>query len=331
MNKTEVLLREINQLTTVTYTFDYKPEISDDIQNKWQVILNVVADLLNVPAGLIMKITKKHMQVFLKSSNSENPYPLKGKDELGNGLYCETVIGNDKPLYVKNALKSEVWKDNPDIKLNMISYLGLPIKWQNGEVFGTICVLDNKEHSFSKKHITLLESLKNAIQTDLQNLELIQELNSLARTDYLTGIANRRYIFELLNNSIKEYNKNNSKIIISMLDIDHFKKTNDIYGHHTGDNILKLFSKIIKNELEEQDNIGRIGGDEFLIIFKDKSVETVEKIINNIQSKIKNLKSLAKYNITFSYGIAKVNKTNDSLTDLIRKADDFLMKQKQQI
>ncbi|MGD9887177.1 MAG: hypothetical protein AB7T03_04355 [Bacilli bacterium] len=57
---------------------------------------------------------------------------------MGHGLYCETVIGKDEPMIVENAISSEVWKDNPNIKLNMIFYFGLPIKWHDGEFFGTI-------------------------------------------------------------------------------------------------------------------------------------------------------------------------------------------------
>ncbi|MCF7923660.1 MAG: sensor domain-containing diguanylate cyclase [Candidatus Izimaplasma sp.] len=331
MNKTEVLIREINQMKTVNFTSNSKPNISEDIQNKWQMILNVVADLLDVPAGLIMRITKKHMEVFLKSSNDENPYPSDGKDKLGHGLYCETVIGKDKPLLIENALKSEIWKDNPDVRINMISYYGLPLKWQNGETFGTICVLDNKEHSFSEKHKMLLELFKNAIQTDLHNIELIEDLNIVARTDYLTSIPNRRFIFELLNETFIDYKKTNSPFCIVMLDIDRFKKLNDIYGHQVGDQVLISFSKMIKNELDENTKIGRIGGDEFLIIFNDKNINNIEKKIIDIQNLIKKAKPLDKYQISFSYGIACPNKDVHSLSDLVSKADRNLIKQKQKL
>ena len=331
LNNTEVYIRELNRMKTVNITADSMPIISEDIQNKWQMILNVLADLLDVPAGLIMMISKEHMEVFLKSNNPENPYPIDGKDELGNGLYCETVIGTDKPLEVKNALKSDVWKDNPDVKLNVISYYGLPLKWKNGEMFGTICVLDNKEHTYSEKHKTLLNLFKNAIEIDLYNLELIEELNSLARIDYLTGIANRRYIFEILNKTYNEFKTLNIVFCIVMLDIDHFKKLNDIYGHQIGDKILKLFSETIKAELDEKDKIGRIGGDEFLIIFRDKNIEIAKKKIIAIHNKLYKTKNLKKYNLSFSYGIEEISENIDTLTDLIRKADQKLLKEKQRL
>lgn len=83
-------------------------------------------------------------------------------------MYCERVIKTKSELLVPNAFNDNDWKDNPDIKLGMISYLGFPIIWPNGDPFGTICVLDKKENAYSSSYKTLLEKFKDHVELDLR-------------------------------------------------------------------------------------------------------------------------------------------------------------------
>lgn len=153
----------------VRITSELKPIILDSIINKWQTLIDLAAKIINVPSGLIMKLNEDTIEVFLKSNTQGNPYEVGGKEELIYGLYCETVIGKQEMLLVPDARKSQIWKNNnPDIDLNMISYLGYPINWPDGEVFGTVCVLDNKENHYSKNYIELVNQTKMHIETDLQ-------------------------------------------------------------------------------------------------------------------------------------------------------------------
>lgn len=156
-----------------------KPSISPAVMNKWQSIVNLAAKAIDVPAGLIMHLEPGHIEVALTSITDGNPYKPLESEELGIGLYCETVVATRQTLHIPNALEDEVWKDNPDIKLNMISYLGMPLKWPDGEIFGTICVLDSKEHKYSETHIELLAHFRLAVETDLYMLMEREELRRL--------------------------------------------------------------------------------------------------------------------------------------------------------
>src|SRR5262249_34352892 len=89
---------------------------------------------------------------------------------LGSGLYCETVVTKNHELLVPNALLDQAWNNNPDVKLNMISYLGYPIRWPDGEPFGTICVLDCKTNSYSEKYKRLITQFRDMVETHLEIL-----------------------------------------------------------------------------------------------------------------------------------------------------------------
>ena len=170
---------------------NYDFEIPQNIQNKWQEIIDIMANIIGVPSGLIMRLNNENIEVFLTSATAENPYS-KGDSEVfkNSGLYCETVVNTEKKLLVPNALKSIEWRNNPDIKLNMISYLGFPLRFPDRSPFGTICVLDNKENSYSDLFIELVNKFKSVIDTDLELLYVNHKLGheNKALTDYIDEI-----------------------------------------------------------------------------------------------------------------------------------------------
>jgi GAF domain-containing protein len=146
-------------------------EVPDHIMDEWQGTVDMVAKLVDVPAGLIMRIVDEDIQVFLASRNPENPYNPGDREHLpGSGLYCETVIKTGRSLCVPDALADPDWKNNPDVKLGMISYLGFPIYYPDRKPFGTICILDKKANPYSKTIRGLLEKLRHLVETQLHLL-----------------------------------------------------------------------------------------------------------------------------------------------------------------
>ena len=155
----------------VTSVSNRASPLTGELIGKWQNIVDMVAELLAVPAGLIMRCQGDEIEVLVASASPENPYHPGEKEALpGSGLYCETVINTRQMLLVPNALKDDKWRNNPDIKLGMISYLGYPIMLPQGEIFGTICVLDIKENSYSETHKKLLLQFKELIEAHLELL-----------------------------------------------------------------------------------------------------------------------------------------------------------------
>lgn len=173
--------------------------ISEDTKNKWQNIIDIMAKILNVPAGLIMRIVDSDITVFLSSKTENNPYKPGAKEHLkDSGLYCETVIKTSKMLIVPNALSDEHWKNNPDIKLNMISYLGFPITLPDKTPFGTICVLDNKENKYSELYKDLIISFRDTIEKDIElfylNYLLNEKNNQLIHNQVELETSRERYL-----------------------------------------------------------------------------------------------------------------------------------------
>jgi len=155
-------------------------DIPQNFISKWQSIVDILAKIIGIPSALIMKVENEHMEVFISSKSENNPYQV-GQKELWNGLYCETVIKSQSKLKVPNALNDAKWEKNPDIKLGMVSYLGFPLNFPNGEPFGTICILDRKENKYSEEHEQLLQQFKSVVELDLaiiQSLDITEEVSA---------------------------------------------------------------------------------------------------------------------------------------------------------
>ncbi|MCA9417011.1 MAG: GAF domain-containing protein [Candidatus Omnitrophica bacterium] len=150
-------------------------DVPEALVQSWQETANMLAELVGVPAALIMRLNKEEIEVFISSKTEGNPYHPGDKEFFdGSGLYCETVIKSKGRLHVPDALADEDWKDNPDVKLSMISYLGYPLYFPNGAPFGTICVLDKKRNDFDNTIDQLIEKLKFIIEVNLEQLFLSQ-------------------------------------------------------------------------------------------------------------------------------------------------------------
>ncbi|MBU4379688.1 MAG: GAF domain-containing protein, partial [Proteobacteria bacterium] len=113
------------------------------------------------------------------ASAAQDIYKSEDRERLGLGLYCETVVGTRDILNIPDALADEQWKSNPDIRRGMVAYLGMPLKWPDGEIFGTICVLGREAHPFLDLHIEILAHLRMAVETDLHMLSERQRLERL--------------------------------------------------------------------------------------------------------------------------------------------------------
>ena len=148
------------------------------------------------------------------------------------------------------------------------------------------------------------------------------QLKYLSNTDTLTKLNNRRKIDSILNEEIK-----NKKFSLILLDIDHFKKINDDYGHLVGDEVLIRFAEILRKNINENDIIGRWGGEEFLIICKNTHIDKAEKLAIRLKTIIEN-EDFKLRKITASFGISE-GKKELTLKNILANADKALYKAKE--
>lgn len=144
--------------------------VPESVLDTWQITVDLIAELIRVPAALIMRVHHREIEVFVSSHSLGNVYTAGEHAQLDSGLYCETVMETKSALCVLNALEDPLWDKNPDIELGMISYYGLPLIWPSGEIFGTFCVLDNKTNVYMKIYRRLMRRFCDSIQLSIDSL-----------------------------------------------------------------------------------------------------------------------------------------------------------------
>ncbi len=153
--------------------------------------------------------------------------------------------------------------------------------------------------------------------------EISKELKYISQTDEATGIYNRRKAIDELENQVALSKRYGTVFSIALIDIDNFKMVNDNHGHITGDYVLKSFSDFLKINLRETDILGRLGGDEFILIIPQCDAQSAYKFIERIREKMENHIFDKNAHMTFSAGVCS-HIPGQTVSDIINCADRAL-------
>lgn len=236
------------------------------------------------------------------------------QENIGNSLlfiFIIMAIATFSFFFTFHILKTKILE--PIEKMNNII-----IDYQNGKE-------DVKEFPSNDDEIGLM--IKEFFIMKRMHDEDYAKIEKLSVTDPLTGILNRRAFFEISENILKLSLRNKEVFSIMILDIDFFKKVNDVYGHVVGDDILKHFVLNVSREIRDSDILARFGGEEFIIMLPETDSKgaflVAQKIREKIQNTPYNVNELTDIPVTVSIGIAQLG-SEKLLRDLIHKADEAL-------
>lgn len=170
-----------------------------------------------------------------------------------------------------------------------------------------------------------LESNINEIETvRFMFLQALDREQTISRTDYLTGIANRRVFYEQAEMEIHKSRRYGHVFTALLIDVDNFKDVNDTQGHDKGDVLLCEIAKLIKQNTRVTDIVARIGGDEFAILLTETGNESLEIIVPRLQAKLLDVMARNAWPVTFSIGVATYKAVPSSVDAIMRKADDLM-------
>lgn len=250
-----------------------------------------------------------------------------------NGEFVLTDLESTNGIIINNRSISEKVLESLDkITIGRISFT-YKIRENKGQIKKTLTPDDTR---------ALDEDLRNIIegleQSPLKNqlLAFQNKFNSKKRNligmaygDELTGLYNRRYFDKVLETEIKRAVRYNRPLTLIMVDIDHFKKFNDTYGHQKGDSVLRTVSTILKENSRSSDIVCRYGGEEIAVILPEQNINhginTAEKLRTTLALEAKEIENVE---ITASFGISTTGKDVYTGEQLIKNSDTALYKAK---
>ncbi len=171
------------------------------------------------------------------------------------------------------------------------------------------------------------------LSSALNNIEMYETVQNLSNIDALTGLYNRRYLQERLEHMLNEAGRLGTPLAVIMLDIDHFKKVNDRYGHKAGDDIIRFIARVLKKSIRKVDVAARYGGEEFIVLLHNTTDEGAVTVADKIRETIQGAVVPADGNqltVTSSFGVSAYPDPIRNADDLIKSADEALYRSKEQ-
>ena len=285
-----------------------------------------------LPPVLLVNLTWQRITTLLAAPNPEkvleNLWALQlfilGASiivSVGLAFFITRSITN--PIQaLRNAMK-RVQDDDLDVKITIMTHDELGYL---GERFNEMTAELRQKEALRNSNTQLREQLEK-----IRSLEAA--LREQAVRDPLTGLFNRRYMLEMLEQEILKANRHNKRLSVVMLDLDNLKKINDKYGHiEGGDQSLKYFSNVLQSLCRGEDTVCRYAGDEFVVIISDTSAKTAyeralswkEIITKAMLQTTENI-----WGVTFSAGVAEYGRQKVSAEELLRRADRALYQAKE--
>ncbi len=207
-------------------------------------------------------------------------------------------------IIVNNTVKIVFWDNLVQIPITLVAASVLLILFSN---------------AFRQEHKMLNDYSEMLVQKN-------QKLFQMTIKDELTGLYNRRYLFDELNKLWSNMDPNTA-IRVALVDVDNFKKINDTLGHVIGDKILKQIAQIMESEMDGIGFAGRYGGDEFVLVFKGLSIEGVMETLNAINKAIMEIEIATGLRVSLSGGVSRLTRDNN-IDSALSRADDILYKSK---
>lgn len=335
-------IEQMNNFTKSIMEINNEMLSCGEIDNLLQMILDKAVDMIpNGNAGSILfledgrlcyKAIKGYSSDEIRKMNYkvENIYQYRayGTDDIYNPIITSDIqeyLGCEIDIY--NNWKKMIGKSPREL---LSCAIGI-----DGRIVGIVNIFNMSENgNFNEEDKNLLKYLCYDIAIVLKNAQLLESMLYMSRYDNLTGLYSRHYFREMLNKTLDKAKHSNETFVICMLDLNNLKTINDTYGHDAGDSILIRFADVFKIGIGKHDIIGRTGGDEFIVVFINKSKVEAEAIIEEISSVFKNnLVDISgnMVKISFAYGFSEFKNDSSDIDELLKIADKSMYEKKKRM
>ena len=205
-------------------------------------------------------------------------------------------------------------------------WMGVPLV-ARGELIGFLTIDSKQVAAFEEGHAKLSQAFANEVAMAIDNARLFQETLRLSITDPLTGIYNRRHIYDEARRELERAQRYDRPLSVIIFDLDRFKEVNDHYGHLAGDEVLRVMARRCLETLRQVELFGRYGGEEFIVFVPETDVRGAYQVAERLRSAIGDtpIETRGQFvNVTASFGVAELNGTSGDIDKLLDRADRAL-------
>jgi len=234
------------------------------------------------PVALVSIVTADH-QRLAGLRGLPQPWADTRETPLSHS-FCQHVVANATPLVIEDARLDPVLGGSPAIvDLHAVAYAGFPIVSPTGHVVGSLCAVDDTPRRWDPAQLEALADIAILVGNEIERRDLVRRLAIDARTDVLTGMANRRAWEEQLPNALRLADRLGHPLSVVLIDVDNFKAFNDRHGHPAGDAALRAIGQSWARHVRDIDLLARIGGEEFGLVLRGCSTNVALEVVERLR------------------------------------------------
>ena len=283
-------------------------------EERFDRLTRVARRLFDAPIAL-MSLVDEDRQWF--KSRPGLDFPQTPRDLA----FCAHAILDEGVFIVRDALRDDRFRDNPLVTSfpEIRFYAGCPVKAPDGSPLGTLCVIDHEPREFEDEDVDALKDLAGLAEQELKSL-------SLATSDDLTGLTNRRGFEAIATHTLALCHRVSRPATLLLFDLDDFKSVNDTRGHVAGDRALQDFANHLLSTFRDSDVVARLGGDEFCVLLSGATTGDIPRPLALLRAR-RNAQD--EPIIPFSVGAAPYDaRRHKAVSDLVAEADAEMYRQK---
>jgi len=260
--------------------------------------------------------------LILRALQGDMTSRLKVGDVLPHSYSCTTQEGHHPYCGDPSICPADCFPDGrAEVCLPLVSF---------GENIGLLVCATRQDKAFLANDIQALESVADILATATQNARYVDRVRQLAYRDGLTGVFNRRYFESRLVDEVTRAARYGGGVSVLMIDLDHFKKINDDFGHMIGDDVLRAVSSVFVRNLRKVDVVCRYGGEEFAIVLPATQGVSAAAVANKLRRAVANSHLTGiPYAVTVSVGVSEFPANGITRDDIVRAADSALYEAKE--
>jgi diguanylate cyclase (GGDEF)-like protein len=245
-------------------------------------IASLAAQLTGCPTALVSLIDAEHHVTM--SAHGLNP----GIMPRGQSFCAHAILDPERILLVPDVRQDTRFADNPLVTgpPGLAFYAGVPLVNPQGAALGALCVVDTAPRDISESQQAVLKQLAQTVMTTLELRRAMNRIRTLSLTDGLTGLANRAALLDALDRAIGAQRRAGTPFALVCLDLDGFKKVNDLEGHAAGDAVLRGVAAVLAAQRRPGDLAARPGGDEFALLLADVTPEASLALVTGLAAAI---------------------------------------------
>lgn len=294
-----------------------------NIQGIFEGFIHELKKLVDVDGASIALIEDDMLRFLALSAPPDSPWRVDGKVPI-KGTAIEWVLSKKEMLYEPDlAAHKRFWPQTSHLSQGTRSIIYLPMIVKD-DLTGCLVVASNRVDAYNARQVKLLERLALQIAMPIENSRLYATAEQRARIDELTGLFNRRHFDEQFKAEVSRHSRYNQELSLLMLDLDSFKTYNDIFGHPSGDRLLKEIGEILNSSIRDGDQVFRYGGDEFAVLLPQTRSEAAFTVAERIRENVMNEMNSKETTVRISIGLACYPADGIMMDEIVTVADTAL-------